>query len=282
MNVPFEEQEPQIIEVEGQALPLEIHFKSSSSRIKVRQSHESAGAGEVEETSSDEEPHRLIHTVNKPIISEVREIITPFRKVIQVSYLLRRRFRFNADILSPNRKFNLCKRRSTPSSPSRREVVEDRAVRVVRVVVVEAATMAVATEVPAEVRPVASEVPAAALRVATEAPAVVLRVATVDLVVVLPVATVDLVAAHPVASEAPAVVRPVATAVDQVAGALDLLVVTAAVAVVVVMAEARRAARRVADTRRASPMLLMSNIIILVLRPSPRSEYLTIFPGHSC
>ena len=39
---------------------MEIHFKSTSSRIKVRQSHESAGAGETEETSADEEPHRLV------------------------------------------------------------------------------------------------------------------------------------------------------------------------------------------------------------------------------
>lgn len=83
MDIPFEDIEPQIIEVEGGALPLEIHFKSSSSRIRVHQTHESAGAGEVEQTSSEEEPHRLIHEVKKPIIQEVREIITPYRRVIQ-------------------------------------------------------------------------------------------------------------------------------------------------------------------------------------------------------
>ena len=83
VNIPFEDMEPQIVEVEGGALPLEIHFKSSSSRIKVRQSHESAGAGETEHTSAEEEPHRLVHEVKKPIIQEVREIITPYRRVIQ-------------------------------------------------------------------------------------------------------------------------------------------------------------------------------------------------------
>lgn len=83
VDIPFEDLEPQIIEVEGGALPLEIHFKSASSRIRVHQTHQAGGAGEVEQTSSEEEPHRLVHEVKKPIIQEVREIITPFRKVIQ-------------------------------------------------------------------------------------------------------------------------------------------------------------------------------------------------------
>lgn len=42
------------------AIPLEIHFKSSSSRIRVHQTHQAGGAGEVEQTSSEEEPHRLV------------------------------------------------------------------------------------------------------------------------------------------------------------------------------------------------------------------------------
>ena len=83
VDIPFEDLEPQIIEVEGGALPLEIHFKSASSRIRVHQSHQAGGAGEVEQTSSEEEPHRLVHEVKKPIIQEVREIITPYRRVIQ-------------------------------------------------------------------------------------------------------------------------------------------------------------------------------------------------------
>lgn len=83
VDIPFEDIEPQVIEVEGGALPLEIHFKSSSSRIRVHQTHQASGAGEVEQTSSEEEPHRLIHEVKKPIIQEVREIITPYRKVVQ-------------------------------------------------------------------------------------------------------------------------------------------------------------------------------------------------------
>ena len=37
----------------------------------------------LQETSSEDEPHRLVHTVTKPIIQEVHEVISPFRKVIQ-------------------------------------------------------------------------------------------------------------------------------------------------------------------------------------------------------
>lgn len=64
--------EPQIIEVlPGNFRPLEIHFKSSSRRIKLVQrppEKSSQLEAEVEMTRSDEEPQRLIHTVNRPII----------------------------------------------------------------------------------------------------------------------------------------------------------------------------------------------------------------------
>lgn len=81
----FEEQEPQLIEVEAPPPELEIRFKSSAGRIKVKSFHEPGEApGEVQETSSDEEPQRLISTIRKPIISEFREQIIPFRRVIQM------------------------------------------------------------------------------------------------------------------------------------------------------------------------------------------------------
>lgn len=68
VDIPFEEMEPQIIEVEGNQPSIEIHFKSSSSRIKVKQTHESAGAGETEQTSSEEEPHRLVRPLNNDFV----------------------------------------------------------------------------------------------------------------------------------------------------------------------------------------------------------------------
>jgi hypothetical protein len=73
---------PQIIEVNAGVLPLTILFKSASSRLNVMQSHEGSQGGE-ESTSSEDEPYRLIHKVKKPIIQEVHEIITPYRRVIQ-------------------------------------------------------------------------------------------------------------------------------------------------------------------------------------------------------
>lgn len=70
------------IEVGASVIPLNIIFKSASSNLNVLQQHEGAAGGQ-QETSSEDEPHRLLHTVRKPVIQEVREIVTPFRKVIQ-------------------------------------------------------------------------------------------------------------------------------------------------------------------------------------------------------
>lgn len=83
MNVPQELPQPQIVEVEAGNLPLTIHFKSASSALNVVQTHQPGNAGEPQHTSSEDEPHRLVHEVTKPVIQEVREIITPFRRVIQ-------------------------------------------------------------------------------------------------------------------------------------------------------------------------------------------------------
>lgn len=47
-----EDIEPRIIEVAAKSVPLEIHFKSASSRIKLVQSHKSGELQEVERTSS--------------------------------------------------------------------------------------------------------------------------------------------------------------------------------------------------------------------------------------
>ena len=40
-------------------------------------------AEEVKETSSEEEPHRVVHNVYRPVIQEVTEVIQPYRKVLQ-------------------------------------------------------------------------------------------------------------------------------------------------------------------------------------------------------
>ena len=75
--------QPSIIDVDGGDVPIEIHFRSTPSRLNVRQSYQRSAISSVEKTNSEDEPTRLLHSVVKPVIQEVREIITPYRKVIQ-------------------------------------------------------------------------------------------------------------------------------------------------------------------------------------------------------
>lgn len=83
VDLPQDDIQPQIVDVDAGVLPLVLNFKSASSRIQVHQSHEGAEAGEIQETQSEDEPQLLRHEVTKPIIQEVREIITPYRRVVQ-------------------------------------------------------------------------------------------------------------------------------------------------------------------------------------------------------
>ena len=73
---------PTTIEVGSSSVPLNILFRSSSSNINVQQAHEGAG-GTSQQSSSVDEPHHLFHEVSKPIIQEVREVISPYRRIIQ-------------------------------------------------------------------------------------------------------------------------------------------------------------------------------------------------------
>lgn len=73
---------PTTIEVGANSVPLNILFRSASSNLNIQQAHDGA-QGSTQETSSEDEPHRLIHSVTKPIIQEVREVITPYRKITQ-------------------------------------------------------------------------------------------------------------------------------------------------------------------------------------------------------
>ena len=52
VNVPQEQPQPQIVEVEAGNLPLTIHFKSASSALNVVQTHQPGQAGEPQHTSS--------------------------------------------------------------------------------------------------------------------------------------------------------------------------------------------------------------------------------------
>ena len=73
---------PTVVEVGASSLPVTILFRSASSSLNVQQAHDGA-QGSVQESSSEDEAHVLKHAVNKPIVQEVREVITPFRRITQ-------------------------------------------------------------------------------------------------------------------------------------------------------------------------------------------------------
>ena len=74
--------EPATIDVGASSVPLQILFRSASSNLNIQQVHDGA-QGSTQESNSEDEPHILKHSVTKPIIQEVREVITPSRKIVQ-------------------------------------------------------------------------------------------------------------------------------------------------------------------------------------------------------
>ena len=62
--------------------PVNIVYRSSSSPVNIQHQH-SPLPGTFRQTQSVDEPHRHVHTVTKPIIQEVREIIAPQRIIRQ-------------------------------------------------------------------------------------------------------------------------------------------------------------------------------------------------------
>ncbi|OTF81866.1 DFP2-like protein, partial [Euroglyphus maynei] len=73
---------PTTIDVPANFIPVNFIFRSASSMVNVAQKHSSA-PGSFRESHSQDEPHKLVHTVTKPIIQEVHEVISPFRRVTQ-------------------------------------------------------------------------------------------------------------------------------------------------------------------------------------------------------
>lgn len=70
------------VEVPPNYIPVNFVFRSASSQINVVQKHQSS-SGSFRESYSEDEPHKLVHTVKRPVIQEVKEIITPYRKIVQ-------------------------------------------------------------------------------------------------------------------------------------------------------------------------------------------------------
>ena len=82
VDIPSEPINPQTISEGSQGVPITFVFNSASTPIKLVQQHQGS-APQTQETESEDEPDRLKHTVTKPIIQDVREIIIPYRRVTQ-------------------------------------------------------------------------------------------------------------------------------------------------------------------------------------------------------
>ena len=73
---------PTTVEIGATHIPLNMIFRSASSNLNVKQYHQGT-MGSVQESYSQDEPHLLRHTVKKPVYQEIREVISPYRKITQ-------------------------------------------------------------------------------------------------------------------------------------------------------------------------------------------------------
>lgn len=78
----FSAMAPLNIEVPSSSPTVNFLMKSRSSNINVESLHEGQ-AGTLKETASEDQPHINRHTVHRPIVQEVREIISPYRRIEQ-------------------------------------------------------------------------------------------------------------------------------------------------------------------------------------------------------
>ncbi len=74
---------PTRIDVEGGQLPVYLNFRSQSSPVYVKQQHYGQ-PGSIQKSNSYDEPHKLVQDVTIPVIQEVREVVAPYRKVVQI------------------------------------------------------------------------------------------------------------------------------------------------------------------------------------------------------
>jgi hypothetical protein len=74
---------PTYVDVPGGQLPVYLNFKSQSSPVYVKQQHYGQ-PGSFQKSNSYDEPHKLVQDVTIPVIQEVREVVAPYRKVVQI------------------------------------------------------------------------------------------------------------------------------------------------------------------------------------------------------
>ena len=67
-----------VVDINSGPLPLTLRFNSHSSHINTIQKHYGS-PGTVQKSHHVDEPDLLIQNIKKPIIQEVREVISPYR-----------------------------------------------------------------------------------------------------------------------------------------------------------------------------------------------------------
>lgn len=84
-EVPVQEKHYQVnmIEVKSQSPTFTIKFNSASSKVNLLHQHEPQKPPKVKETFSEDPKHVLRHRVVRPIINEIYEIISPYRRVVR-------------------------------------------------------------------------------------------------------------------------------------------------------------------------------------------------------
>lgn len=78
----YEAAQPLTVDVGPNTQPINFRFRSQSSPLNLEATHEGAQAS-YEETASQDEPHVRSHTVHRPVVQQLNEVITPYRKINQ-------------------------------------------------------------------------------------------------------------------------------------------------------------------------------------------------------
>ena len=73
---------PLTVDVPANVQPLNFLMRSQSSPLNLDTVHQSS-PGSYQETSSVDEPHVRVHNVQRPILQQVNEIISPYRQIRQ-------------------------------------------------------------------------------------------------------------------------------------------------------------------------------------------------------
>jgi len=73
-----------VVDIVSNPLPLTLRFQSHSTQINAIQKH-FGNPGQVQKSSSIDEPDLLIQNIKKPIIQEIHEVITPSKYSTQTT-----------------------------------------------------------------------------------------------------------------------------------------------------------------------------------------------------